>query len=280
MIAGVAPCRACAALLLGIVLLTGHIAVAQVAVPSLVGHVTDKTGTLSAAQKDTLEQTLRAFEARNGAQLALLLVPTTESEGIEQYALRVAEQWKLGRKKVDDGMLLVVAKEDRTIRLEIGYGLEGVLSDAESKRIIGEHILPLFTRGDLYAGLEAGVAQIIHRVERDPVLPVEVHLASLQPELEFYRFILFFAGVAFGIVVRWRMGSGHGAVITGIVATALSWWVIGSLLQGLLVGVAAMVVTLLGVTRVLRGVGWFGGIRGAWGGGGGGFGGGGASGRW
>ena len=108
---------------------------AQVAVPLLTGHVIDQTGTLTAEQKAALEQTLAAFEARKGSQLAVLMIASSAPEEIEQYALRVAEQWKLGRKKVDDGAILVVAKNDRAMRIEVGYGLEGALNDLTSKRI-------------------------------------------------------------------------------------------------------------------------------------------------
>src|ERR1017187_5170898 len=118
------------------------IAGAQVPVPPLTGRVTDQTATLSAEQKAVLEQTLQAFEARKGSQLAILLVPTTAPETIEQYSLRVAEQWKLGRKKVDDGAILVIATTDRALHIEVGSGLEGALNDATSKRIISEIIAP------------------------------------------------------------------------------------------------------------------------------------------
>ena len=130
---------------------------AQVAVPPLTGHVIDQTGTLTAEQKAALEQTLTAFEARKGSQLAVLMVASSAPEEIEQYALRVAEQWKLGRKKVDDGAILVVAKNDRAMRIEVGYGLEGALNDLTSKRIINETILPRFKSQDFYGGITAGV---------------------------------------------------------------------------------------------------------------------------
>lgn len=138
---------------------------AEVAVPPLAGHVTDLTATLTSAQKESLEQTLAAFEARKGSQLVVLLLPTTAPEGIDQYALRVAEQWKIGRAKVDDGAILVVAKDDRTLRLEVGYGLEGALSDIVSKRIISDIIVPRFKQGDYYGGIDAGVAQIIRVID-------------------------------------------------------------------------------------------------------------------
>ena len=108
---------------------------AQLAVPQLTARVTDLTGTLTKEQTASLEQRLQSFEARKGSQIAVLVVPATEPEAIEQYALRVAERWKLGRKNVDDGAILVVAKNERALRIEVGYGLEGALNDATSKRI-------------------------------------------------------------------------------------------------------------------------------------------------
>lgn len=127
---------------LSLALFAPYVAKAQAAVPPLVGHVTDQTGTLTQDQKTALEQTLSAFEARKGSQLAVLIIPTTAPEGIEQYALRVAEQWKLGRQKVDDGVILVVAKDDRTVRIEVGYGLEGALSDMRVCRILCKRTIP------------------------------------------------------------------------------------------------------------------------------------------
>ena len=169
MIAAAALGRRGRAILLACALGWLGIAAAQVPVPPLTGHVTDQTGTLSAEQKATLEQTLTAFEARKGSQLAVLMVATTAPEEVEQYALRVAEQWKLGRKKVDDGAILVVAKNDRAMRIEVGYGLEGALTDLTSKRIISESILPRFKGGDFYGGITAGVDQIIRVVDGEPL---------------------------------------------------------------------------------------------------------------
>src|SRR5204863_5482843 len=126
-------------------------------VPPLKSRVSDLTGTLNAQQRASLEQTLAEFEARKGAQLALLIVPTTQPETVEQYAVRVEETWKLGRKGIDDGVLLVVAKDDRKLWIEVGYGLEGVLPDATAKRIIEEEIVPRFKQGDYYGGVSAGV---------------------------------------------------------------------------------------------------------------------------
>jgi len=132
---------------------------AEVAVPALQARVTDLSGTLSAQQSGDLEAMLREFEARKGSQIAVLLVPTTSPETIEQYAMRVAEQWKLGRKGTDDGALLLIAKQDRAMRIEVGYGLEGALPDAVAKRIISETITPYFKRSDFMAGYGLGWAR-------------------------------------------------------------------------------------------------------------------------
>ena len=115
-----------------------------VAVPPLAGRVVDQTGTLSSGDIASLTQTLQDLETRKGSQIAVLIVPTTDGEAIEQFSLRVAEAWKIGRKKIDDGALLVVAKNDRHLRIEVGYGLEGALTDVTTKRIIDEEITPKF----------------------------------------------------------------------------------------------------------------------------------------
>ncbi|WP_257982661.1 TPM domain-containing protein, partial [Burkholderia pseudomallei] len=131
---------------------------AEQPVPPLAARVTDETGTLTAAERATLEQSLKDFETRKGSQIAVLIVPTTQPETIEQYSIRVAEQWKLGRANVDDGALLIIAKNDRALRIEVGYGLEGVLTDATSRRIIDEPNVPSFRRGDFYGGGPARAA--------------------------------------------------------------------------------------------------------------------------
>ena len=131
------------------------------AIPKLEARVTDLTGTLTAGEQADLEAKLKAFEERKGSQIAVLLVPTTLPEAIEQYSIRVVEAWKLGRAKPDDGVLLVMAKDDHTLRIEVGRGLEGALTDATSNRIIEETITPLFKQGQFAAGINAGVAQIL-----------------------------------------------------------------------------------------------------------------------
>ena len=260
----------------------------QVSVPPLTGRVTDQTVTLTTEQKAVLEQTLQAFEARKGSQIALLIVPTTAPETIEQYSLRVAEQWKLGRKKVDDGAILVVAKSDRALRIEVGYGLEGALNDATSKRIISETITPRFRQGDFYGGITAGVEQIIRVVdgERLPE-PKKSPAGDLSGVQQFIPIILVLALVLGGLL-RSALGRLPGAVATGGIVGIGAWWLGGAISIGLGAGVIALLFTLLSGGMGGRGIGGhYGGFGrgdgfggGGFGGGGGGFGGGGASGRW
>ena len=268
---------------------------AQVAVPPLTGHVIDQTGTLTAEQKAALEQTLTAFEARKGSQLAVLMVASSAPEEVEQYALRVAEQWKLGRKKVDDGAILVVAKNDRAMRIEVGYGLEGALNDLTSKRIISETILPRFKGQDFYGGITAGVEQIIRVVDGEP-LPAPSARSSQGigniGDVQQYAPMLFILALAVGGVLRATLGKVPGSLVTGGVVAVLAWFVVGAISMALVAGVLALFVTLLGGGMLGRGLGGYhgGGGRGGSGnmgrggggfsGGGGGFGGGGASGRW
>ena len=281
------------ALLLAFTLYGSMFANAQVAVPPLTGHVIDQTGTLTAEQKTTLEQTLTAFEARKGSQLAVLMVSSTAPEAIEPYALRVAEQWKLGRKKVDDGVILVVAKADRSLRIEVGYGLEGALNDATSKRIIDEIILPRFKQQDFYGGITAGVGQIIRVVDGEPLpQPSAKGTAGIGDlgNIGQYAPILFIVALFVGGVLRAALGKVPGAVVTGGAVALLAWLVAGAVSVAVIAGVVALFFTLLGGGMGGLGMGGFyggmgrGGGRGYGGGGfsggGGGFGGGGASGRW
>src|SRR5579862_9850377 len=157
------------ALLLAFLICWPFAASAQVAVPPLTGRVVDQTATLSASEMDALTQRLKDLEARKGSQVAVLIVPTTDPESIEQFSIRVAEAWKIGRKKVDDGALLVVAKNDRKIRIEVGYGLEGALTDVTARRIIDEIITPKFKSGDFAGGISAGVDRIIGVVDGEPL---------------------------------------------------------------------------------------------------------------
>lgn len=277
------------------------------AIPALTQRVTDTTGTLKPDEKAALERMLQAFEAAKGSQIGVLLVPTTAPEAIEQYSLRVVEQWKLGRKKIDDGALLIIAKDDRRLRIEVGYGLEGALNDAVSKRIISEVITPRFRQGDFYGGIRDGLARMMQVIEGEPLPPpagasAPAPDASASGFMAYAPLVLIVALVAGGLL-RALFGRFFGALATGALMSVLAWTLFGALVVALLAGIMAFVFTLLGgATRAFRGGHRFGGIgtgfeglggRGGFGGGGGGFssgggfrgggggfGGGGASGRW
>src|SRR5215468_1895651 len=172
-----------------------------VKVPPLTAHVTDLTGTLTRDQVARLDQKLSAFEARKGSQIAMLIVPTTHPEEIEQYSIRVVDQWKLGRKKVDDGALLLVAKDDRRVRIEVGYGLEGALPDAIANRIVSDVITPQFRAGNFYGGLDAGVDAMIKVIDGEPLPPPEQnwHPAQRNPGASLHS--LFVIGLILVFVV-------------------------------------------------------------------------------
>jgi uncharacterized protein len=277
---------------------------AQVAVPPLKSRVTDLANTLNQSQRSALEQTLAEFEARKGSQIAVLIVPTTQPETIDQYAVRVQESWKLGRKGVDDGVLLVVAKNDRKLRFEIGYGLEGAIPDAAAKRIIEDDITPRFKQGDFYGGIRAGVDRVMRTIEGEPLPAPRAGGPAVQPpgagafgHLEWLipAVIVLFVG---GGILRAVFGRFVGSGLVGTVAAGIIWFVAGSVLLGALVGLFLFVTGLFGAASMRpRYGGWsggggfggggFGGGGGGFGGGGGGFsggggssGGGGASGSW
>ena len=281
-------------LIAAFILGAGSIAAAQLAVPPLTGRVTDQTATLTAEQKSTLEQTLEAFEIRKGSQLAVLIVPTTAPETIEQYSLRVAEQWKLGRKKVDDGAVLVVAASDRALRIEVGYGLEGALNDATSKRIISEIITPRFKEGDIAGGITAGVDQIIRVIDGEPLPEPKAKSAGGVSGIQQYFPVIFILVLVVGGALRAVLGRFAGALATGGAVAVVAWLLAGAVSAALVAGVIALLLTLLsggmgglgvGGHRGGFATGGFGrgggiGVGGGFGGGGGGFGGGGATGRW
>jgi len=166
-VAGGRAWRSFVALLLALALAT--IAVADVPVPVLHQHVTDLTGTLAPADIDRLEQRLAALEARKGSQVAVLLVPTTQPETIEQFALKVADQNALGRKGVDDGVLLLVAMQDRKARIDTRYGLEGAIPDAIAKRLITSYLEPHFRAGDYAGGLDETTAALVKLIDGEPL---------------------------------------------------------------------------------------------------------------
>ncbi len=253
----------------------------EVAVPELRSRVTDLTTTLDRTTQSTLEESLRAFEEKHGSQIAVLLVPTTEPETIEQYSMRVAESWKLGRKGVDDGAILLVAMKDRTMRIEVGDGLEGVLNDATCKRIISEIITPEFQRGNFRGGIEAGIDRMM-RVIKGETLPTPAPRRGGGGDGDNSSSLFFLTFLAMGAAnaLRRFLGRLGAAVLIGLGAALISSFV-ASASAALLIGVMAFALALFGAA----GGSWSSGRRGYAGGGGfsgggGGFGGGGASGRW
>jgi uncharacterized protein len=270
-------------------------------IPPLAKRVTDLTQTLAPAETAALEAKLADWEARTSNQLAVLIVPTTQPEPIESYALRVAEAWKIGRKGQDNGALFLVAKGDRRMRIEVGYGLEGTLTDVTARRIIAENVAPAFRENRYAAGIDAGVDRIIAVVGEGkplpPPSPGNRKGVGGGFGVDTLMLILFVVAAAGGILRRIfgrLLGSTVGAGIVGAVA----WFVAGSIALAVLAAIVAffvMVVFGMGNSMVRRGGGWTptGGGGGGWGGGGGGggssggfsggggsFGGGGASGNW
>jgi uncharacterized protein len=274
------------------------LSMAEVAVPALKSRVTDLTGTLAASETAKLEQKLAAFEARKGSQIAVLIIPTTEPETIEQYSIRVAEAWKLGRKGIDDGALLLIAKQDRTVRIEVGYGLEGVLPDALAKRIVDEVIVPAFRQGNFVGGINGGIEQMMRVIEGEPLPPPQARHGEGAPAGSAVMdniIPLFIMLIVVAKVLQSFFGRFIGAGIISASAGFLGWLLFSSIVIGVIAAILAFCVRLFGspgggIYRGGRG-GWpgggmggrggFGGGGGGFGGGGGGgFGGGGASGRW
>lgn len=268
--------------LLCIVLMASPFAQAELAVPPLEARITDLTGTLTAQQRTQLDEKLRSLENRKGSQIAILLIPSTEPETIEQYALRVAETWKLGRKGIDDGLLILAALQDRSLRLEVGYGLEGVVPDAIAKRIISEIMTPYFRQGDYFGGLTAAVDQLSRLIDGEPLPAPGQQDSNLSDDN--YLPLLFFAVIALSGIFRAIFGQLLGASIVGSVIGAAMWMLTSSLLFAIFAAIFIFIFVLAGGGAGSR----YGGMHGSGGGfgggtfrgGGGGFGGGGASGRW
>jgi uncharacterized protein len=297
--------RAARAVLLALFLGWAFAAAADVAVPQLTGRVVDQTGTLSSGDIAFLNQKLRDFENRKGSQVAVLIVPTTQPETIEQFSIRVAEAWKIGRKKIDDGAILVVAKNDRHLRIEVGYGLEGALTDVTSRRIIDEVITPKFRTGDFAGGIADGADRIIRVIDGEP-LPAPARSTSYSSDLSDFGPVVpfaLFASLFVGGILRTMFGRLLGSVATGGVLAAIAWFLAGSLGLALVVGLIAFILAFIadlfpmatgpgsGYSRggswssgSSSGGGWSSGSSssdsGSFSGGGGSFGGGGASGSW
>lgn len=295
-----------AAKMLALALLAGLMApgtaAPEVGVPGLRARVTDLTDTLTRQQQSELEQRLASFEQRKGSQIAVLLIPTTQPETIEQYGIRVVDQWQLGRKAVDDGALILLAKEDRAVRIEVGRGLEGVIPDAIAKRVVEDIMIPHFRQDDFYGGISAGVEQLIRLVEGEPLPEPAWHghpTRRINTEGAFFSFfgsivVGHFLRIIVGRLLAGLMAAGlAGLLLTGVYGLPLSF--------GLILALIVLVFTIGdsgrggggyyyggGYGGRYRGSGYGGGglgtgfdpDSGGFSGGGGGFSGGGASGRW
>ena len=272
-------------------------AAAQIPLPKLESRVTDLTGTLTAAQQSALEEKLKAFEDRKGAQIAVLMLPTTEPEDIAQFGIRLAEASKVGREQPDDGAILIVAKSDRIMRIEVGRGLEGALTDIASSRITNDTIAPLFKQGDYYGGITAGLDQMIRVIDGEALPPPDQQWKSPDDGGIPWPMIAIGA-IVLGNMLRPFVGRLAGAGVAGLVGGGIVWLFTSRVALAVISVVGFFLAVLLlggfggprfggrGGPRVFRDIGGFGGGGfgrgggGGWSGGGGSFGGGGASGRW
>lgn len=270
-----------------------------VAVPALKARVTDLTGTLSGSERERIEAKLAQWEASSGNQMAVLMLASTKPEAIEQYAIRVAEAWKIGKKGKDNGVLLLIAKDEKKIRLEVGYGLEGAIPDVTARRIIGEVIAPHFKGGKFFDGIDAGIDRVIGltagtaKMEGSPPAQKKSSGWNLSGHWEGLLIGAIVALVLVGSVLRSMFGNFFGSLVGGALAGGVGWFVTTSLLAAGVIGLIVLILLLL-VPGLGRGGGWSGGYgggghsggwsgggsSGAWSGGGGEFGGGGASGSW
>jgi uncharacterized protein len=261
-----------------------------------VARVADETGTLNAEQRGALDAKLAALEASKGSQIAVLIVPSTAPEDIESFSIRVVDAWKLGRKGVDDGVLLTVAKNDHRYRIEVGKGLEGAITDFDSKRIELEELKPRFRSGDFYGGINAAADRLIGLVNGEPLPPPpQPRRAMRGGSLQGLFPIVLIIALIGGPILRGLLGRPVGAVASGGIAGFITWAITATLGFAVAAGLVAFLFALLGGlgggNRFGGGFGGFGGLGGGgfggggfggggFSGGGGGFSGGGASGSW
>ena len=266
-----------------------------VAIPALSKRVTDLTATLSSAEEARIEARLKEFEAKKGAQVTVLIVGSTQPETIFDYSVRVTDAWKLGRKDVDDGVLFVVAKNDRKLQILTGRGVQGTLTDAMSKRIIGEVVAPKFRANDFAGGIEDGVAKIIDVLQGEALPPPQKKRVAVQQGTNIESFLVLgvLAALFVGPLLRSLLGRFLGASATGGVTGFAAWVIAGGMVFPIVAGIIIFfVVMLMGAMNFSRGGrggfstgGWSGGgssggSSDSFSGGGGGFDGGGASGDW
>jgi uncharacterized protein len=251
--------------------------------PALSARVTDLTATLDETQRGRLEAQLAAVERTRGAQIAVLLLPTTQPEAIEAFGIRLAEAWKIGHKGADNGVIVIVAKNDRSMRIEVGYGLEGAIPDAVASRIIRERMTPQFQQGNFFGGLQAAIEGLDRAIGGDaPGAPVARPSGSGSQRAEGSNLFPWLMGaLVAGGVLRTMFGI-LGSLAAAAVAGWLGFVIFGSWLAAALAGFVIFVLSFfnLGSRGGGFGGGGFSGGGGGFSGGGGGFGGGGASGRW
>ena len=268
--------------------------------PALTARVIDQTGTLSAAQQQALETKLAAVEAQRGSQIVVLMIPSTAPEDIAVYAQRLGEAWKVGRREIGDGLLIVVAKNDRRVRIEVAKGLEGAIPDLAAKRIISEQISPAFKAGDYAGGLNLAVDKLSARIAGEGLAEPSVGAkggALGGFDLQDLAIFLFVGVPVIGAVLTGLFGRKLGSLLTGGAAGGIGWFLTASALVAGGAGLIALFlvgVMGIGASRGGRSGGgpviWGGGGGGGFGSGGGGggfssggggdFGGGGASGDW
>jgi uncharacterized protein len=259
-------------------------------VPALTAHVMDGTGTLNTAQREALEAKLTAFEQSRGAQVVILMVPSTQPEDIAAYAQRVGDSWKIGRKGVGDGLLLVVAKNDRKVRIETTKALEGAIPDLAARQVIDTAITPRFKQGDFAGGLDAAADQLIALISGENLpAPEQGGAGGKNDGFEWtdLAVFLFFAVPIGGRIAAGILGRKFGAIATGGAVGVLAWIFTSSLIVAgvaVLVGMVFALISSLGllgrVGRPSGGLttGGFGaGSAGGWSGGDGGFSGGSSS---
>lgn len=258
-------------------------------VPRLQARVTDNVGLLPEARRTALEAQLASFERQKGAQVAVLTLASTAPEPIEAYSIRVVDAWRLGRAGVDDGVLFIIARDDRRMRIEVGRGLEGALPDARAKQIIADVVTPRFKAGDYPGGIEAGVGAIVAVLSGEALPPPRAADEAQEGSTEEWLVLGLVATIIGGGVLRALFGRLLGAGLAGGVVGVGAWLISGALLIALVCGVLAFIFVLamgaggrgsVGGPWIGGGGGGFGSRGGGWSGGGGGFGGGGASGGW
>lgn len=268
-----------------------HAADGLVEIPALNSAVTDLTQTLSAEEQAALNQKLTQFSQQAGSQIAILILPTTQPEQISQFGIRLADAWKIGREKQDDGVIVIVAKQDRKMRIEVGYGLEGAIPDAVAKRIIAEQLAPAFKQGRFYQGLNLATDNLIKLIQGEQLPPPSsgAQRTAQDGGVMHWLPILMFVAIFAGAILRGILGAFFGSAVTGGVLAVLAGWLGATLLVMGLVGLAAFIFTLAMGAGGQDGLpmggfpGGYGGGRSGpdiFSGGGGGFGGGGASGDW